>query len=320
MRYDHVDIPNKRSSHIHPTPSGGGIAILVGWIMIVAVMWFMDLVPAGIILAMGPPTLIISAIGYIDDKVNLSSFLRLVTQLLAVTWFIYFSDDLSTIILPWLAVVPFLAALVVAISLIWLINLFNFMDGIDGIAASEATFVLLAIGVLSGFAGSSVLMLLSFSLAGACSGFLCWNWPPAKIFLGNVGAASLGFLIGAIGLTAIEVGDLTPFVLVILLGVFLVDATVTLVRRMASGQRWYSAHRTHTYQKLAIRWSSHRRVTLIVCMVNVGWLFSLAISANYLTDYSWIIASMALAPLVLIALFVGAGRLETAADIDNMQE
>jgi len=316
----HLDIPNKRSSHFRPTPSGGGVAILFCWSIIVILLWLIDLVPSSIILAIGPPALAIAAVGFVDDRVNLSSRLRLVIQFISVAWFIHFSEHLSLIVLFGLVDGSYIANLAIAFSLLWLINLFNFMDGIDGIAGSEAAFVFLSIGLLSGVIGNVSLMLLSLSLAGACVGFLWWNWPPAKIFLGDVGSAPLGFLIGALGLTVVDLSNSTSLVLVILLGVFLIDATVTLVTRIVSGQRWYSAHRTHAYQKLAIRWTGHRRVTLAVCLINICWLFPLAAGAYYLPDYSGIITFVELVPLVMVALILGAGCADTFTSTNTIEK
>ena len=130
--------------------------------------------------------------------------------------------------------------------------------------------------------------------------------------MGDVGSATLGFLIGALALKVVDESHIHSAVPVVLLGVFLVDATFTLVRRMLSGEVWYSAHRSHAYQKLAIRWGSHRPVTLVVCAVNIGWLLPMATWIFYATDFSGLISLMALLPLLAVALWLGAGRSESA--------
>jgi Fuc2NAc and GlcNAc transferase len=110
-------------------------------------------------------------------------------------------------------------------------------------------------------------------LAGAVAGFLVWNRCPARIFMGDTGSGFLGFTLGAPAILTLGDGGITLWSWAILLGVFIVDATLTLLRRMLNGERWYQAHRTHAYQHAARRWGSHRRVTVAVLSINVLWLW-----------------------------------------------
>jgi Fuc2NAc and GlcNAc transferase len=151
---------------------------------------------------------------------------------------------------------------------------------------------------------------LAFALGSACLGFLAWNWPPARIFMGDVGSGYLGYVIGVLTLASARENSVTLWVWLVLDAVFLVDATLTLLLRLFRGERVYQAHRSHAYQWLARRWNSHKRVTVSVLAINLLWLLPCAalIVANPRRAV-WI-ALIALGP-VLGATFVGgAGRAE----------
>jgi Fuc2NAc and GlcNAc transferase len=145
-------------------------------------------------------------------------------------------------------------------------------------------------------------------LAAATLGFLVWNWPPASIFMGDVGSGFLGFTLAVLGLVASRHSVARIEVWMILSGVFVVDATVTLLRRLVRGDRWFEAHRQHAYQYLASRWKKHLPVTILVCAINLFWLFPWAWIAALYPAYAMWCALAALAPLVIIALLLGAGR------------
>jgi Fuc2NAc and GlcNAc transferase len=201
------------------------------------------------------------------------------------------------------------ASLLGVMALTWSTNLFNFMDGIDGIAGSEAVFVAGAGAFLnSRFGGDSGLTAAMLVLAAASLGFLIWNWPPARIFMGDVGSGFLGFTLAVFALAASRHSTVPIEVWAILSGVFLADATVTLLRRIFRGDRWFEAHRLHAYQGLASRWQAHLPVTALVIGINVFWLFPWAwIAATYPARALWDVCA-ALAPLAVIALLAGAGR------------
>jgi Fuc2NAc and GlcNAc transferase len=147
-------------------------------------------------------------------------------------------------------------------------------------------------------------------LCAASAGFLIWNWPPAKIFMGDVGSGYLGYVIAVLAMAATRDNPAAVWVWLILGGVFFVDATVTLARRSLLGERLDEAHRSHAYQWLARRWRSHRRVTLSVLAVNVFWLLPAAwLAMRYPRAALWSLAG-AFAPLIILAIAAGAGRRE----------
>lgn len=302
-----LDVPNERSSHSAPTPSGGGLAIVAAWFGGAAALIVFGRVEFSMMLALLPPAILLALVGFIDDRANLPWWFRLVVHVLAATWYVFLSGNVAATGSAFIDETPILASTLTVASLVWLINLYNFMDGIDGIAAAEAVFVAFGIAAFAWLSGSPPISALSAILAFAALGFLIWNWPPAAIFMGDTGSPWVGFMLGAIALAASAHGAVAVWPWVILLGVFVVDATVTLVRRLGTGKKWYAAHRSHAYQHLSQRWAGHRPVTLVVCAVNVGWLLPAAIAAYLYPNYGALIAVFALVPLVAIALLIGAG-------------
>jgi Fuc2NAc and GlcNAc transferase len=144
-------------------------------------------------------------------------------------------------------------------------------------------------------------------LAAASLGFLRWNWPPARIFMGDAGSGFLGFSLAVLGLAASQHSGIPFEVWAILGGVFIVDATVTLIGRVVRGDRWFEAHRTHAYQRLARRWKSHLPVTILVMIIDVLWLLPLAIVAVKFPAHVLLLLGVALTPLVVLVIACGAG-------------
>jgi Fuc2NAc and GlcNAc transferase len=155
------------------------------------------------------------------------------------------------------------------IGIVWAINLFNFMDGIDGIAGSQAVLIFGASAWLLSARGSPGLSLLALIFAAASLGFLIWNWPPAKIFMGDVGSGSLGYLIAGVALASDRDRHVPLLVFSILGGVFVFDATVTLIRRFIRGKRPHEAHRDHAYQRMTRAWGRHLPVTLAAAAITL---------------------------------------------------
>jgi Fuc2NAc and GlcNAc transferase len=198
------------------------------------------------------------------------------------------------------------------LAIVWILNLFNFMDGIDGIAASEGAFILFGAAglqlVTADISPNGIAPALI--LGAACLGFLMWNWQPAAIFMGDVGSGYLGYAIAVLALESSRTNTSAVYTWVILGGVFLVDATLTLFRRLLRRERVYQAHRTHAYQWLARRWNSHSNVTVAVIAIDILWLFPCAaLAAIFPTHAPWI-CLIALTPLAACGLVAGSGRAE----------
>lgn len=266
-----LDIPNERSSHTSAKPRGGGVAIVITFLSFVFLMVIMKVIPLQLFLALFGGGALIAYIGWMDDKnKGISIILRLIVQSTAAIWAVCWLRGLPQIrigeINIYLGIFGYFFSVM---GVIWLTNLYNFMDGIDGIAASEAVTVGLFAGCLSLLAGTNGLAALCFALAFSCIGFLIWNWAPAKIFMGDVGSGFLGFTFATLAIASENSGGPSLVIWIILLGVFLVDATVTLIRRIIMRECWYEAHRAHAYQCATQTGLTHKQVTLFVIFINI---------------------------------------------------
>jgi len=259
--------------------------------------------------------LAVAGVGLADDRRSLSAATRLGVHFAAALWALAWLGGLPPLqIGTHLISFGWAGYVLGALGAVWALNLFNFMDGIDGIAASEAVFIALAgaaLNVLMG--GASGVGYVGVLFAAACGGFLAWNWPPARIFLGDVGSGYLGYVTVVLAIAATRTEPAALWVWAILGGVFIADSTVTLVRRTLRGERPHEAHRSHAYQWLARRWRSHSQVTLAVLAVDLLWLLPCAAVAALYPEHAAVIALAALAPLAIVMLIAGAGRSESRA-------
>jgi Fuc2NAc and GlcNAc transferase len=310
-----IDAPNERSSHTIATPRGGGLALVVVTTLASVLLGVTGSVDAKMLIAVIGGGVAVAVTGFLDDRTSLPAGIRLAVHLAAACWAVFWLGGAPALEVAGRTIDPgWLGQIVVVLAITWTLNLFNFMDGIDGIAASEAIFVACGAAAIMLFQGSPTSVpQLGLVLGAACMGFLFWNWPPAKIFMGDVGSGFIGYVIAVLAFGA-QRGDPTAvWVWLILGGVFFVDATVTLVRRLIRGDRVQDAHRTHGYQWLARCWGSHRRVTVAVLALNLLWLFPCAcVAASYPHQADWI-ALGSLTPLVGLSLAVGSGRAEVTA-------
>jgi Fuc2NAc and GlcNAc transferase len=263
--------------------------------------------------------IIVALVGFLDDRRQLSARVRLAAHLTAAVWALVCMGGLPPLRYAD-QVLSFGGAgyIIGALGIAWTLNLFNFMDGIDGIAASEAAFVVWGGALLAFLTGSSAAVpAMGLAFGAVCCGFLLWNWPPAKIFMGDVGSGYMGYVIAVLAVAAAREKPVALLVWLILGGVFFSDASVTLVRRLSRGERLYEAHRTHAYQWLSRRWGSHRAVTVGVAIVNLVWLFPCAWLATVNPGRaSWIVI-IALAPIALLSFLAGAGRRIVCAQEDT---
>lgn len=292
-----VDVPGDRSSHDVPMPRGGGAAI-VG---VVTAVWILGLVVGAAPVALVPlvaGSLVVAGLGFADDHWHLSAAWRLVGHVVA-----------GAAVALVIADGNWLAAAVISFTVVWMINLTNFMDGIDGIAAIQTISVFGGGAIVTWAAGGNPdVVWAAIIVMTAAAGFLCWNWPPAKIFMGDVGSGYLGFLMGAMTWWAGQSGLELLGAWTILHATFMTDATVTLLRRLARGEALFEAHRSHAYQLLATERSHHRRVSLLFGAINVAWLLPVALLVA--TGRTPVVPGVALAyaPLVGAAVWVQIRR------------
>ena len=312
LRTGLLDHPTNRSSHMRPTPRSGGGAIVIVFLAAMACIAGYGLLDTASVLALILAGASIAIVGFVDDRKSLPAATRLCVHVFAAILTVYVIGTERINILPnWAPVGVFVFSTLVFVSVVWSTNLFNFMDGIDGIAGSQAVFVAGAGALICGAVFGDFEMALAFAcLAFATAGFLVWNWPPAKIFMGDVGSGFLGFTLAGMGLLASQRAGVPIAVWVILNGIFMVDATVTLLRRMLRGERWFEPHRLHAYQFLSRRWKKHLPVTLCVSTVNVAWLFPWAWFSAKHPGISLQITFTAILPIVVLAFLCRAGAQE----------
>ena len=239
-----LDKPNERSLHVVPVPRTGGIAIITG--LIAAALWLR-----------ASPELVIPAVAlglasYFDDRHALPASARLAMHLVAAgafLWIVVGSSSTAMLFVLWLAIA-------------WTTNLYNFMDGSDGLAGGMTVVGFGTYAVAAWLGGNLELELLAWSVTAAAAGFLIFNFPPAKIFMGDAGSIPLGFLAGAFGITGWQKGLWPLWFPLIVFAPFIIDASATLARRMLRGERVWEAHRQHYYQRLILSGWSHRRTAL----------------------------------------------------------
>jgi UDP-N-acetylmuramyl pentapeptide phosphotransferase/UDP-N-acetylglucosamine-1-phosphate transferase len=294
-----LDRPNERSSHHVPTPRGGGIAVvgsvLLAWAILARAGW------AAPALAISLGAAGLAVVSWIDDLRGLPAWLRLLVQGAAVAVGLFALPGAQDLAADW----PRAAGYLAATGLVWLwwINLFNFMDGIDGIAGSEAAAI--GIGLLlfatAGTGADPALALLAAAVLGAALGFLVWNWSPARIFLGDVGSAPLGYLLGFLLLDVALRGYWRVALIVPLY--FFADATITLARRLVRGERIWQPHRQHFYQQAVRRGLGHAAVVKRVIAADL-----VLIGCGWAAENGWAALSLALSVATVAALLAVLSR------------
>jgi Fuc2NAc and GlcNAc transferase len=308
-----LDLPNARSSHTAPTPRGGGIAIVMASAGGLVLLAALGAVQPALIAAVLGGGVAVAFVGFLDDRRRLSALVRLLVHAAAALWALIVLGGLPPIqIGEHVLHLGWGGWVIGTLAIMWVLNLFNFMDGIDGIAAGEAVFVVGAGALISMLAATGTAASSAAIVFGAaCLGFLPWNWAPAKIFMGDVGSGYVGYVIAVLAIASARDNPTALLVWLILGGVFFCDATLTLIRRLVRGERVHQAHRSHAYQWLARRWQSHGRAASAVLAINLCWLLPCALFASRHGAYTGWTVLVALAPVTLLALFTGAGAAET---------
>ncbi|CNC97724.1 polyprenol phosphate:N-acetyl-hexosamine 1-phosphate transferase [Yersinia frederiksenii] len=276
-----IDTPNSRSSHVIPTPRGGGVAIVVSFLIGIMLFYFqgyLALLPAvGLIISGG----VIALVGFWDDHGHIAARWRLLAHFSAAAFLLFCLGGFPALTISGYTIdLGLFGSVFGLLFLVWMLNLYNFMDGIDGLASAEAVIACIGAIVIYLISGSHIELdsyLVLWLLASTVLGFLLWNFPPAKIFMGDAGSGFLGLIIGSLAISAGWIETKFFFCWLILLGLFIVDATWTLVRRVLGGFKVYEAHRSHGYQIASRKFKRHLPVTLLAIAINVVWLFPIAL-------------------------------------------
>lgn len=303
-----LDLPSERSSHDGHTPRGGGVAIVATFFAALLLLWSTDQVGAPLFWALLGSGGGAALVGFLDDHGHVNAGWRLAAHFACALWALGWLGGLPPLpVFGTLVHLGWVGHGLGAVYLVWMLNLYNFMDGIDGIASVEAITVCIGATLLSVVVAQADPP-LTLALAAATAGFLVWNFPPARIFMGDAGSGFLGIAIAVLALDAAWRMPVLAWGWLILLGIFIVDSTWTLLRRVVSGVNVAQAHRSHGYQIAARRCGGHRSVTLGVAAINLCWLLPLAV----LVVTGWLDGvlgiAIAYAPLMALAAKLGAGR------------
>ncbi|WP_028694648.1 MraY family glycosyltransferase [Pseudomonas cremoricolorata] len=311
-----IDVPNARSSHVVPTPRGGGLSIVLTFLACLPVLGVLAVVDSAVLLGIGGSGALIAVIGFMDDHGHIAARWRLLGHFAAALWLLLWLGGLPPLLVVGYELdLHWIGAVLTAFYCVWMLNLYNFMDGIDGLASIEAITVCLSMALLAGLTGLSSLLVLPLILAAAAAGFLFWNFPPAKIFMGDAGSGFLGIVLAGLSLQAAWQSSALFWCWLIMLGVFVVDATLTLMRRLLRGDKVYEAHRSHAYQFASRHYARHLPVTLAVGALNLFWLLPIALCVALLGLDGALGVLIAYVPLVLLAARWGAGTLERPSDL-----
>ncbi len=315
-----LDHPNERSLHDVPTPRIGGIGICIGGLLafVAAPLHGVTLPPSLPYLAGG--MLIVLVVSLVDDIRSLSAALRMPVHFLAAGLLTAGGLSLETLRIGDLqfALPVTLGAAFSLLYIVWMTNLYNFMDGMDGFAGGMSVIGFGALALLAAAGGSTVIATISIAIAGAALGFLVFNFPPARTFMGDVGASTLGFLAAGISLWADREQVVPLWISVLIFSPFIADATVTLVRRALNREPVWRAHRSHYYQRLVRLGWGHRKTVVAEYLLMVACGVSAVAAARMDAAGQWIM--LAFWMLAYGALILSIHRLEAKKGVHGSAE
>lgn len=300
LRRSVLDIPNDRSSHTVPTPRGGGLVLVAALALVAPISWL-----AGAPLSSGvrwflAGALLIAAVSWIEDLKTVPRALRFAAHAAAAALALWGLGAWDVVELPLFSVR--LAWIGVPATFLWLVgltNAYNFMDGIDAIAGLQAVAAAFGWIVVGGLTGQEQLLIVAVPLLACTAGFLVHNWPPASIFMGDVGSTLLGFTFAALPLMAGPSDPRLAFVGLLFVWPFVFDASFTFLRRLLRRENVFSPHRSHLYQRLILCGRSHRSVSLLYFALAAA---SVGAACSWVAGMAW---SGTLVWLVPIALATG---------------
>jgi Fuc2NAc and GlcNAc transferase len=298
---------NARTLHDRVVARGGGIVFATTFFLAVIVAWLLGELPRAVMLCFGPGAIGAAVAGFIDDVHDVSPMKKLLIQIGLAIWIattfitVLYAPALRGVPAPWLLAVAF-----TLLFPVWLINVYNFIDGIDGLAATGAVIICVAAAlVLSMSGGDSMFISLFALLAAVTVGFLHVNLPPARVFMGDAGSIFLGYCFSALILATMISAQITPWTWLCILGYFFADTTATGLWRLVHVKKWYREHRSHAYQNLARIHGSHARVTYGVALYQILWGLPLAVWSATHREWGIVAAALALAPAMLWSIRYG---------------
>ena len=296
--------PNHRTLHISPTPRGGGIVFASVFVFFAFILWLNSQAGNDILLITCIGGMVALLFGFVDDIKNLSAIGKFFLQIALAGWAVYWLDGGPLYSINWIPNI--LAILLTMFFLVWVMNAYNFVDGVDGIATSGAILssiaIALTIVVTNGYIISAELLFLLFS---TMLSFLIFNWPPAKIFMGDSGSVFLGYFFGCMVLYTTMRGEVSVWSWIIVFGYYISDTTITQITRLIMVRKWYFAHRSHAYQNFARITNSHLRTNLFFILYYLIWLLPLLIWSLLEPDNAEFISIIALCPALVFSYKFG---------------
>lgn len=310
LRSQLLALPGARSSHALPTPTGGGAGLVCALLLLTWAPGLPAPLPVWWVVVAAPGVAVLAVVGWVDDRRNTPWRIRLAVQFLVslalISWWCLQKPG-------WEVWAGWPARGVDALALggmVWIMNAWNFMDGSDGMAGSQGLFSALALAWLFAVAGDTAGTALAVVLAGACAGFLVWNLPTAKLFLGDTGSVPLGFAVAALLGSGLISGAVPLAAAPLVMAPFMIDAGMTLLTRVMRGERWYTAHRQHLYQRLIAHGWPHGRVLLLYQGVNVLIMAPAIVITTNNPNWAWPLAGMGIA-LLTVAWCAAVGWLRS---------
>jgi len=267
-----MDVPNERSLHEQPMPRAGGAPMAAAAIIAITVLGFIrpHLLPQHWLMTIGIGGSLVAWIGWLDDKSSLSAGTRFSVHLIASAWAVNWLIPQE----------PFIHKLISGFWIAWSINFYNFMDGVDGLAGAEAVIIALGAGYISGRLGLQAPLTVAWVIAAAALGFLFWNWPPARIFMGDAGSGFLGYAFGCLAIGSGTGWNGGFYTYLLMLALFWFDASFTLIKRIVRGEKFWKAHREHLYQQAVKKGLTHHEITLTFVTLNMILFIAAAIMAG----------------------------------------
>ncbi len=299
------DHPNERSLHNTPVPRTGGTAIVLTLALVFAVGYLSGQISSRIgWLAVA--TSLVASVSLVDDLRGLALRYRLIVHLVAATLLAYTGLHVAGEVWPgshpawpwWLSVA------IGVLTVVWMINLYNFMDGMDGFAGGMAVIGFGALGLQGWLVGANEYALINLVIVAAAGGFLVFNFPPARIFMGDTGSATLGLMAATMALWGARDDVLPLWASLLVFSPFIVDATMTLIRRISRGERFWMAHRTHYYQRLVQMGWGHRKTVLVEYGLMVGCAVSVLVAVRVTPAVQWGIITIWAAVYTVLMVWV----------------
>lgn len=272
-----MDIPNQRSSHDKPIPKSGGIAIVITFLAgVIAIYLLADvaIIKGNFFIGFVSSAFLIAIVSFVDDLITTQFFFRLSYQALSALLVMVFGIVINELSLPWAGKIQ-IGIVGYIITFFWIVgltNAFNFMDGINGMAGGTAVIVCLFFGHICATSGSNFAYIISYTIAAGALGFLMFNFPRAKLFMGDVGSAFLGFVFASLAIIAAlyDHSHTSLFVMPLLLLHIIYDTFFTFMRRLLKGELVFKAHRSHLYQLFNQLGYSHTRISIFYWVVGIS--------------------------------------------------